>query len=88
MLVSVVLAGIHRNTGLVFDTSNFSSVDARHWFGKYLDFGESCYDRVISVLRWSGYFKQRNLLLDSLTKEALNYLKNQTGRDVDDYTKK
>lgn len=88
VLISVVLAGIHRNTGLVFDTSNFSSVDARHWFGKYLAFGESCYDRVVSLLRWSGYFKQNNLVLDYVSTQAQNYLKKQTGRDVDDFTKK
>ena len=70
VLFSVVLAGINRNTGLVFDTSNLSSVDFRRWFGNYLNFGESCYDRLVSVLKMSGYFKQRNLITDYLTREG------------------
>lgn len=85
MLISVILAGIHRNTGLVFDTSHFSSVDFRKWFGNYLAFGEACYDRVVSLLRMSGYFKQRNLVLDYVGKEAGKLLKDQTGRDVSDF---
>lgn len=85
VLVSMILAGIHRNTGLVFDTSNFSSVDFRNWFAKYLSIGEACYDRCVSVLRYSGYFKQRNLMLDYVGKEAGKFLKDQTGRSVEDF---
>lgn len=78
----MVLAGIHRNTGLVFDTSNLSSVDVRRWFGNYLALGERCYDSTVSLLKMSGYFRQRNLIVDYVSKEANKYLKEQTGRDL------
>lgn len=81
----MILAGIHRNTGLVFDTSHFSSVDFRKWFGKYLAFGEVCYDRCVSILKASGYFKQRNLVFDYVSKNAEKVLKDQTGRDLSDF---
>ncbi|CCG21197.1 hypothetical protein CORT_0A08120 [Candida orthopsilosis Co 90-125] len=85
VLISIVLAGIHRNTGLQFDVSHFSSVDFRRWFGNYLSFGEACYDKVVSLLRMSGYFKQRNLVLDNLKNAGAQYLKEQTGRDIREY---
>lgn len=85
VLISIILAGIHRNTGLVFDTSRFSSIDFRRWFGKYLAFGEICYDRTVSILKFSGYFKQKNLVLDFMQKEASSILKDQTGRSIDDF---
>ncbi|ODV77490.1 uncharacterized protein CANTADRAFT_7951 [Suhomyces tanzawaensis NRRL Y-17324] len=87
VLISIVLAGIHRNTGLVFDTSSFSSVDFRRWFGNYLAFGERCYDTVVSGLRMSGYFKQRNLVYDYVQREAGKFVKEQTGRDIGDLPK-
>ncbi|PVH16304.1 uncharacterized protein CXQ87_004176 [Candidozyma duobushaemuli] len=87
VLISIILAGIHRNTGLVFDTSHFSSVDFRNWFGKYLAFGEICYDRTVSLLRVSGYFRQRNLVMDNILDKGKSYLRQQTGRDLDDFTK-
>lgn len=84
VLISVVLAGVHRNTGLVFDTSRLSSVDFRTWFGKYLAVGEFCYDRLVSLLRISGYFKQRSLLADRFAKLAKAFVKEQTGRNPDE----
>ncbi|CAG89860.1 DEHA2F25410p [Debaryomyces hansenii CBS767] len=87
VLISIILAGIHRNTGLVFDTSNLSSVDVRRWFGNYLAFGERCYDSSVSLLKMSGYFRQKNLVVDYVSKEANKYLKEQTGRDLKDTTK-
>ncbi|CAH2354597.1 uncharacterized protein CLIB1423_17S02718 [[Candida] railenensis] len=87
VLISIILAGIHRNTGLVFDTSNFSSVDIRRWFGNYLSFGESMYDKTISLLKMTGYFKQRNLVYDYVD-QASKILKEQTGRELGDYPKK
>lgn len=88
VLISIVLAGIHRNTGLVFDTSSLLSVDFRRWFGNYLAFGETCYDKTVSLLKLSGYFKQKNLLYDYVSREAGKYVKEQTGRDIDDYVKR
>ncbi|KAK6456727.1 uncharacterized protein RJT20DRAFT_126773 [Scheffersomyces xylosifermentans] len=88
VLISIILAGIHRNTGLVFDTSHFSSVDVRKWFGKYLAFGERCYDSTVSLLKLTGYFTQRNLVYDYVSREAGKILKDQTGRDIDEIQKK
>ncbi|CAK9435570.1 uncharacterized protein LODBEIA_P02970 [Lodderomyces beijingensis] len=88
VLISIILAGIHRNTGLQFDVSHFSSIDFRRWFGNYLAFGEVCYDKVVSFLRMTGYFKQRNLVLDQLQDQAAQYLKQSTGRDIGDFPKK
>ena len=75
VLISIILAGVHRNTGLVFDTSLLSSGDFRKWFGKYLAFGERCYDKLVSLLRASGYFKQKNFVLDRVEKEVNDLLK-------------
>lgn len=74
MLISVILAGIHRNTGLAFDTLTLSLADFRRWFAKYLHFGEVCYDRTVQLLRVSGYFKQRSLVRDAqqLAKKFLD----------------
>lgn len=88
VLISIILAGINRNTGLQFDTSNLSSVDFRNWFGKYLSLGERLYDYTVSLLRSSGYFKQKNLVYDYVSKEAGKYLKQQTGRDIEDFKSK
>ena len=88
VLVSIILAGINRNTGLVFDTSSLSSVDFRRWFGNYLAFGEAMYDKVVSLLKMTGYFKQRNLMLDFVSDKADDYLKQQTGRSLADFTKR
>lgn len=87
ILISIVLAGIHRNTGLQFDTSHFSLVDVRRWFGNYLAFGESCYDKVVSLLKFSGYFRQRNLVYDYVERQTSQFLKEQTGRELDDFKK-
>ncbi|EDK42642.1 conserved hypothetical protein [Lodderomyces elongisporus NRRL YB-4239] len=85
VLISIILAGIHRNTGLQFDVSHFSSIDFRRWFGNYLSFGETCYDYVVSFLKMTGYFKQRNLILDKLQNEGAEFIKRQTGRDINDF---
>ncbi|KAJ9101396.1 hypothetical protein QA089_002995 [Meyerozyma guilliermondii] len=87
VLISIILAGINRNTGLQFDTSTLSSVDFRTWFGKYLGLGERLYDYTVTLLRNSGYFKQKNLVYDYVSKEADKYLKQQTGRSVEDFKK-
>ncbi|KAK6462325.1 hypothetical protein DFJ63DRAFT_335658 [Scheffersomyces coipomensis] len=87
LLISIILAGIHRNTGLVFDTSQFSSIDFRRWFGNYLAFGERCYDSTVSLLRMTGYFKQKNLIYDMVERQSNKYLKEQTGRDLNDLPK-
>ncbi|OBA21215.1 DUF1748-domain-containing protein, partial [Metschnikowia bicuspidata var. bicuspidata NRRL YB-4993] len=79
VLVSIILAGIHRNTGLVFDTSHFSSVDFRKWFGQYLAFGERCFDRTVSLLRFSGYFKQKNITSESAHQKTCADIDNSMG---------
>ena len=87
VLISIILAAVNRNTGLQFDTSSFSSVDFRRWFGNYLSFGERCYDATVSLLRMSGYFKQRNFGLDYAKKESTKFLKEQTGLDFEQMRK-
>ncbi|CAI5757299.1 unnamed protein product [Candida verbasci] len=87
VMVSIILASVHRNTGLVFDVSHFSSIDVRNWFGQYLSFGETCYDKLIIILRISGYFKQKNLIYDHVEKEANKFIKEKTGRDLNDFKK-
>lgn len=87
MLISVILAAVHRNTGLVFDTSHFSSVDIRRWFGNYLAFGERMYDSTVLLLRMLGYFRQKNLVLDYAQRKTDELLRSQTGRDVDSIPK-
>ncbi|RCK60922.1 hypothetical protein Cantr_08099 [Candida viswanathii] len=78
VLISVILAGIHRNTGLQFDTNNFSLLDIRRWFGKYLSFGEVCYEKIVKLLRVSGYFKQTSIL-DRLKESANDDLDRNLG---------
>lgn len=88
LLVSIILAAVHKNTGLQFDTSHFSSVDFRRWFGKYLAIGEKGYETTVSILRMSGYFKQRNLIVDYARTESAKFLKDQTGIDLDEIKKR
>lgn len=87
VFISIILAGIHRNTGLVFDTSNLSSIDFRRWFGNYLAFGETCYDKLVSFLKISGYFKQKNLITDYLTRGTDKYFEQQKKPSLADDTK-
>lgn len=82
VLLSMILAGIHRNTGLVFDTSHLSSVDFRQWIAKYLAFGETCYDKFVSILRFSGYFRQKNLVVDYVEKQAGRLTRDQASNDL------
>ncbi|RLV92668.1 Nucleolar pre-ribosomal-associated protein 1 [Spathaspora sp. JA1] len=84
VLISIILAGIHRNTGLQFDVSHFSSVDVRRYFGKYLAFGEACYDKVVSLLKYSGYFRQSNLIY-GFAQQASDRFKQETGRSLDEF---
>ncbi|CCE86538.1 Piso0_005033 [Millerozyma farinosa CBS 7064] len=79
VLVSIILAGIHRNTGLVFDTSNLSSIDFRRWIAKYLKFGEKCYDYTVYLLKVSGYFKQNSLVFDRLSSFATKETRSDLG---------
>ena len=64
---------------LKFDTSNFSLIDIRRWFGNYLSFGETCYDKIVKLLRFSGYFKQSSVL--GRLKDAVN---EDLDRNLDD----
>lgn len=81
VFISIILAAVHRNTGLTFDTSALSSIDVRRWFSKYLDLGETCYEYVVYFLSRSGYFRQRNILRDRVTEEANNIMKSYTRED-------
>ncbi|QBM89666.1 protein of unknown function DUF1748 [Metschnikowia aff. pulcherrima] len=52
----MILAGVHRNTGLVLDTDRVSTTSYRRWLSKYLAIGEACYENFVSLLRVSGFF--------------------------------
>ncbi|ODQ64730.1 DUF1748-domain-containing protein [Nadsonia fulvescens var. elongata DSM 6958] len=55
-LVSAVLAGIKRSTGLTFDSNNFENREARGYVQKYLDVGEWVFDTSLLFIRNSDYF--------------------------------
>ncbi|OWB65334.1 hypothetical protein B5S30_g658 [[Candida] boidinii] len=58
-LVSTVLAGVKRSTGL---TPNFDSIQDENIKGigqKYLGFGEYCYDSSVAFMSASSYFQRK-----------------------------
>ncbi|RUS23648.1 hypothetical protein BC938DRAFT_474832 [Jimgerdemannia flammicorona] len=59
ILVSAVLAGIKRSTGLGVATSKIESKDVRSAVEKYLDVGEWVFDNSISLMNNSSYFERK-----------------------------
>lgn len=57
LLLSMLLAGIRRDTGFYLEPSQFSSYDVRRYVAKYLLYGEKAYDYFVSFIRYTGYFK-------------------------------
>ncbi|ODQ62941.1 hypothetical protein WICANDRAFT_60986 [Wickerhamomyces anomalus NRRL Y-366-8] len=53
VLISMLLASVRRNTGLVL---LYQGSDLRKYISKYLAFGEQAYDYFVSFIRHSGYF--------------------------------
>ncbi|ORZ19588.1 hypothetical protein BCR42DRAFT_410069 [Absidia repens] len=60
VLVSTVLAGIKRNTGLQPKTSAIENEDIRSYIQKYLNVGEWVLDNSIVYLNNSDYFERKN----------------------------
>lgn len=56
VLVSMVLAGIRRSTGLEL---NYSKSDLRYYISKYVALGEIMFDRCVNLCEMSGWFVRR-----------------------------
>ncbi|CAG8577904.1 9571_t:CDS:2 [Paraglomus brasilianum] len=59
VLVSAVLAGIKRSTGLGLASEKIESKDLRDAVDKYLNVGEWVVDKSIFFMSSSGYFERR-----------------------------
>ena len=59
ILISAVLAGIKRSTGLTPKTSAIESKDVRSAVDKYLGLGEWVMDMSIGYVGSSSYFERR-----------------------------
>jgi len=59
ILVSAVLAGIKRTTGLSVATSKIESNDIRSAVEKYLNVGEWVVDHSIVLMNNSSYFERK-----------------------------
>ncbi|KAI8367657.1 uncharacterized protein BYT42DRAFT_618074 [Radiomyces spectabilis] len=59
MLITTVLAGIKRNTGLQIATSKIEDNNIRSYLDKYLDFGDTLLDQAVYQMQKSGYFERK-----------------------------
>ncbi|KAG0239209.1 hypothetical protein B0O80DRAFT_461316 [Mortierella sp. GBAus27b] len=59
ILISVILAGIKRSTGLTVASNRIESQDVRSAVDKYLGIGEWVLDQGIIFLSSSKYFERR-----------------------------
>lgn len=59
ILLSAVMAGVRRSTGLTLKTGDIENKDAKSIVGKYLEVGEWVLDASTSVMSSSGYFERR-----------------------------
>ncbi|KAI8063353.1 uncharacterized protein B0P05DRAFT_555552 [Gilbertella persicaria] len=59
VLVSTVLAGIKRNTGLQPATDKIESEEIRKYVEKYLHVGEWAIDNSITFMNNSDYFERK-----------------------------
>ncbi|KAI8139460.1 DUF1748-domain-containing protein [Fennellomyces sp. T-0311] len=60
VLISAVLAGIKRNTGLQPAMSQIENEDIRKYAQKYLNVGEWLLDNSILFMNNSSYFERKN----------------------------
>lgn len=61
VLISTVLAGIRRSTGLTFQTNQLTGgekSEANKWVEKYLGAGEWVMDQSVAIAGSSGWFKR------------------------------
>ncbi|KAI7901880.1 uncharacterized protein BX663DRAFT_512695 [Cokeromyces recurvatus] len=56
ILITTILAGIKRSTGLQPATSKIESSTIRNYVDKYLNVGEWIFDMTIAYLKHSSYF--------------------------------
>ncbi|KAK7205840.1 hypothetical protein BZA70DRAFT_277181 [Myxozyma melibiosi] len=59
VLLSAVLAGVKRSTGLMFKTESIESKDVRDAVTKYLDVGEWVLDTSVAFMNSSPYFVRK-----------------------------
>ncbi|PFH58826.1 hypothetical protein XA68_13173 [Ophiocordyceps unilateralis] len=61
VLISAVLAGMKRSTGLTFRTDRVSGEnrEVSKWLDKYLGVGEWVMDQSVAIAGSSGYFERR-----------------------------
>ncbi|KAL9556742.1 hypothetical protein MBANPS3_001723 [Mucor bainieri] len=60
VLITTVLAGIKRSTGLQPATSKIESSAIRGYVDQYLGFGEWVFDMSVAYLNHSSYFTKNN----------------------------
>ncbi|KAI9347859.1 hypothetical protein BD770DRAFT_395473 [Pilaira anomala] len=60
VLISAVLAGIKRNSGLQPATDKIENEDVRKYVNKYLDVGEWVVDSSVVFMNNSPYFERKN----------------------------
>ncbi|WFD39864.1 uncharacterized protein MJAP1_002845 [Malassezia japonica] len=58
MLISVVLSGIKRNTGLTLSLARIPNRDVRKFFSAYLEAGEWLMDFAVVILGRSSSFER------------------------------
>ncbi|SCU94482.1 LAFA_0F22078g1_1 [Lachancea sp. 'fantastica'] len=69
-LISMILAGLRRNTGLVLA---YEQSDLKNYFRRYLDWGDALYSRLVQVAERSKYFRKETPLdgfLDGVFKRV------------------
>ncbi|KAF9135979.1 hypothetical protein KI688_001410 [Linnemannia hyalina] len=59
ILVSAVIAGIKRSTGLSVATEKIESGDVRSYVEKYLSVGEVVIDQTAAFMATSSYFERK-----------------------------
>ncbi|KAI8082465.1 hypothetical protein BDF21DRAFT_462533 [Thamnidium elegans] len=59
VLISAVLAGVKRNSGLQPATSQIENEDVRKYVNKYLDIGEWVVDSSVTFMNNSPYFERK-----------------------------
>jgi len=59
VLISTILAGMKRSTGLTFKTESITdNKDVKKWFDSYLNIGEMVMDNTVAIAGSSGWFKR------------------------------
>ncbi|KAJ1930745.1 hypothetical protein IWQ60_000029 [Tieghemiomyces parasiticus] len=59
VLISAVLAGIRRSTGLTFKQESIESKEIRSGINTYLGIGERVFDFGASILASTSYFERK-----------------------------